>query len=197
MLQHCLSPLLSTGAHTASLLKGKINYLSFQTRRYTGQNVLQSAVHLYDTFGKEFTPQTLFQNKRVVVVGLPGNDPLDTFHTLPSYVNKAQSIREKGIDYILCVSVVDRHVPKAWQVSLDPSHQIAWFADIDGKFVEELGVATTIEQPNVNVPTKLLKSKRFSSIIDNGVIKVENVEEDQKSCKVSDADTILNQLDKK
>jgi len=55
------------------------------------------------------------KGRKVVVFGLPGafTGPCSTIH-LPSFIRTADQFRDKGVDEIICISVNDPFVLKAW-----------------------------------------------------------------------------------
>lgn len=78
----------------------------------------QVSAGLKKIVGDEVTDATtadLFKGKRVVVFGLPGAfTPVCSASHLPGFVAKADEVKAKGIDDILCLTVNDFFVTKAW-----------------------------------------------------------------------------------
>ena len=57
----------------------------------------------------------LLKNKKVVLFGLPGAyTSVCSAKHLPGYINLYKEFKEKGIDYIFCISVNDPYVMNAW-----------------------------------------------------------------------------------
>ena len=59
--------------------------------------------------------EEFLKNKKVIIFGLPGAyTSVCSAKHLPGYVNMHQKYKDKGIDYIICVSVNDPFVMNAW-----------------------------------------------------------------------------------
>ena len=63
----------------------------------------------------EISTRDLFDGRKVVVFGLPGAfTPTCSLNHLPGFIENHDIILAKGVDEIVCVSVNDHHVMKAW-----------------------------------------------------------------------------------
>ncbi|MEE8392980.1 MAG: redoxin family protein, partial [Rhodospirillales bacterium] len=59
----------------------------------------------------------IFKGKKVVMFGLPGAfTPTCSARHLPGYMAKAEALRAKGVDAIVCLSVNNAFVMGAWGV---------------------------------------------------------------------------------
>ena len=59
--------------------------------------------------------QVLLKDKKAVIFGLPGAyTSVCSAKHLPGYVNMFDQYKEKGINYIICISVNDPFVMSAW-----------------------------------------------------------------------------------
>ena len=64
------------------------------------------------------TSSEFFKGKRVALFAVPGAyTPTCSARHLPSFVDKAQELKDQGIDEIACVSVNDPFVMAAWGTS--------------------------------------------------------------------------------
>eukprot|EP00244_Chara_vulgaris_P008568 TRINITY_DN340_c0_g1_i4.p1 TRINITY_DN340_c0_g1~~TRINITY_DN340_c0_g1_i4.p1 ORF type:complete len:213 (-),score=32.59 TRINITY_DN340_c0_g1_i4:259-897(-) len=132
----------------------------------------------------------LFGGKKVVVFGLPGAfTGVCSAQHVPSYLKRADELKSKGVDKIVCVAVNDPYCMKGWAKSLNAEDKIEFYGDFDARFNKMLGL-------DMDLSSGLLghRSKRYSMLVDDGKIKVLNVEEVPSNFKVSDADTILKSL---
>ncbi|MEO6015190.1 MAG: peroxiredoxin [Devosia sp.] len=79
---------------------------------------------------------------RVVLFGVPGafTPTCDTSH-LPGFVGAAKRIREAGIDRIVCATVNDHHVVKAWAEKSEALGKIDFIADSHAQLADALGLA--------------------------------------------------------
>lgn len=127
------------------------------------------------------------KDKKVVLFALPGAfTPTCSETHLPGFVVNYDSIIEKGVDVVACLSVNDAFVMKAWQDQQN-AENLAMIADGGAALTQALGL--TLETGDFGGT----RSQRYSMIIDNGTVTQLNVEQG-KEFKVSDADTILSQL---
>ena len=126
----------------------------------------------------------LFSSKKVVLFAVPGAfTPTCSAAHLPGYITLADEFHAKGVDMIACVSVNDAFVMKAWGDSQNAEH-ITMLADGDGSFTKALGLE--METGGFGG----LRSKRYAMLIENGVVKLLNVEA-PKAFEVSKAEVMI------
>ena len=127
------------------------------------------------------------KGKRVVIFGLPGAyTPTCSAKHLPGYLDKLDELRGKGIDEVWCVSVNDGFVMAAWGRDHDAVGKIRMMGDGSAELARKLGL-------DVEIPGMGVRVRRFSLLVDNGVVKQLNVEEPGRF-EVSGAGTMLGQL---
>src|SRR3954453_13676026 len=89
---------------------------------------------------KPVTSGEYFRGKRVALFAVPGAfTPTCSARHLPSYVEKAEELKGKGVDEIACVSVNDPFVMAAWG-ERDGSPDITMLADGNGDFTDAIGL---------------------------------------------------------
>jgi glutaredoxin/glutathione-dependent peroxiredoxin len=130
-----------------------------------------------------------FKGKKVVLVGVPGAfTPTCSMNHLPGFVQHADEIHAKGVDTIACISVNDAHVMGAWGKHAGADGKVMMLADGNADFAKATGL-----EFDLNVAGMGLRNKRYSMLVDNGVVKQLNIET-EKGVNVSGAETILKQL---
>ena len=130
------------------------------------------------------TTADIFADKKVVIFAVPGAfTPTCSEAHLPGYVTLADKFQAKGIDSIVCTSVNDAFVMAAWGDSHNAEH-LVMLADGGAEFAKAIGLAK--ETGTFGGP----RSQRYAMLVDNGVVKVLNVEAPGKF-EVSDAETML------
>jgi len=138
---------------------------------------------------KPVSTDDLFKGKKVVVFAVPGAfTPTCSAKHLPGFVEKAQEIKAKGINTIACIAVNDAFVMDAWGKSQNTAGKIEMLADGSSKFTDALGLGMDLTDRGLGK-----RSRRYSMIVDNGVVTKLNLEEGG-AFQVSDAQTILKQL---
>src|SRR3954469_12490234 len=129
------------------------------------------------------------KGKRIVVFGLPGAyTPTCSAKHVPGYVANLDALRGGGIDEIWCVSVNDAYVMAAWGREQNAIGKIRMLGDGSAELTKKLGLDTDLTKSGMG-----LRSRRFSLLVEDGVVKQVNVEQPGKF-EVSNAETMLTQL---
>lgn len=129
----------------------------------------------------------LFSGKKVVLFSVPGAfTPTCSQAHLPGYVALADKMKEKGVDSIICLSVNDAFVMKAWGDSSN-ADEITMLADGNASFAKAIGLDMDTDTFGG------VRSQRFSMLVEDGVVKALNVEAPGRF-EVSDAETMLKAL---
>ena len=130
-----------------------------------------------------------FAGKKVALFALPGAfTPTCSAKHVPGFVNNYDALKAKGVDAIACVSVNDAFVMGAWGESQGTGDTVAMLADGNGDFTRALGLEMDATKFGMGK-----RSQRYSMVVDNGVVKVLNVEA-PGAFEVSSADHMLGQL---
>jgi len=137
----------------------------------------------------DITTEQLFDNKKVVVFGLPGAfTPTCSAAHLPGYVVKSDEIFAKGVDSIICISVNDAYVMGAWGEQQNVDDRIMMIADGSANFTRAVGLDLDLIARGMGI-----RSQRYAMVVTNGVVETLNIEAAGKF-EVSDAETILKSL---
>ena len=135
----------------------------------------------------KLTTDQVFAGKKVVLFAVPGAfTPTCSMNHLPGFIEHADAIKAKGVDTIACTAVNDHHVMKAWSKHSGADGKILMLADGQGNFAKAIGL-------DADMAGMGLRSKRYSMVVENGVVLQLNVE-DKSGVNVSGADTILTQI---
>ena len=134
------------------------------------------------------TSSEYFAGRKVALFAVPGAyTPTCSAKHLPSYVDKAEELRGKGVAEIACTSVNDAFVMAAWNKD-QGSQDITMIADGNGQLADALGL--TMDGSKFGMGTR---SQRYSMIVNDGVVEQLNVEAPGEY-KASSAETLLEQL---
>ena len=137
---------------------------------------------------KPTTSGEFFKGKRVALFAVPGAfTPTCSARHLPSYVDKAEDLKGKGIDEIACISVNDPFVMAAWG-ERDGSDEITMLADGNGEFAQAIGL--TMDGSKFGLGQR---SQRYSMIVDDGIVEQLNVEAPGEY-RASSAENMIDQL---
>jgi len=139
---------------------------------------------------KELTTDEIFRGKRVVLIAVPGAfTPACSQRHLPGYVDKAADIKAKGIDEIACVAVNDAFVMGAWGRDQKAEGKVRMLADGSGDFTRALGLELDLSKGGLG-----MRSKRYSMLVDDGVVKSLNVEQQPGQVDLSGVEAMLKAL---
>jgi len=108
---------------------------------------------------------------------------------LPGYVEKAAALKAKGVDVIACISVNDPFVMEAWGQAHHATGKIRMFADPSGAFTKAVDM-----ELDLSAAFGTIRSKRYSLVIEKGIVKTVNVEPDGAGLSCSLAPEILKQV---
>ena len=123
----------------------------------------------------------LFGGKKVVLFSVPGAfTPTCSAKHLPGFINNAAQLKAKGVDTIACMAVNDVFVMNEWKKASG--------ADGNGEYARALGLELDASKFGMGT-----RGKRFSVIVDNGVVKTLNIEPPGEF-GVSSAESALKQL---
>ena len=138
---------------------------------------------------KDITTDELFKGKKVALFALPGAfTPTCSAKHLPGFVQNAEAIKGKGVSTIACLSVNDAFVMDAWGKNQNVGEKVVMLADGNADFTKAVG----LEMDGTGYGMGL-RSKRYSMLVDDGVVKQLNLEK-PGAFEVSNAETMLKQL---
>jgi len=134
---------------------------------------------------------SLTKGRKVVIFALPGayTGTCTTAH-VPSFIRTRDQFAAKGVDDVICISVNDPFVMGAWGDSTGATHAgIKMLGDSAAEFTKAIGMDFTAP------PAGLIdRSKRFSMLVDDGVVTILNEEGSPGECEISAGETLLDQM---
>jgi alkyl hydroperoxide reductase subunit AhpC len=103
---------------------------------------------------------------RAVLFAVPGAfTPTCHREHLPGYVERAAELSEKGVDFIVCLSVNDVFVMDAWGEAAGVDGSILMVADPDAAFTTAVGMDVDASKGGLGV-----RSKRYAMVVEDGVV---------------------------
>ncbi|MEP3275364.1 MAG: peroxiredoxin [Stappiaceae bacterium] len=138
----------------------------------------------------ETSTADVFAGKKVVLFALPGAfTPTCHLNHLPGFLENYDTIISKGVDSIAVVSVNDVFVMGAWEKETGGNGKILYLADGNCEFTKAIGMDIYLDAPGFGI-----RSKRYAMIVDDGVVKSINLEENPGQATVSGAAAVLELL---
>ena len=135
-----------------------------------------------------FDVDDLTRGKKVAIFGLPGAfTPTCSAKHVPSYLQNIDRLKAKGVDEVICMAVNDAFVMGAWARDQKTAGKVRMMGDGSANYTKALGLEFDLSARGLG-----LRCQRFSMLVDNGVVKLLNVEAPGKY-EVSDAETMLKQ----
>lgn len=157
-----------------------------------GDNLPETTfVELGDDGPKPVQVSEVMRGRKVALFAVPGAyTPTCSNKHVPSFVNAAKALSEKGVDEIICVSVNDPFVMNAWgEATGAKSAGIRMLADPESAFTKGVGLEFSA------APAGLLsRSKRYSMLVEDGVVKVLNIEKSPGDATCSLGEALVDQV---
>jgi peroxiredoxin len=138
----------------------------------------------------EKTTDDIFKGKKVVLFAVPGAfTPTCHRNHLPGFLNNADAIKAKGVNTIAVTGVNDVFVMDAWKKSTGAEGKIEFLADGSADFAKAIGLQLDATGGGLGI-----RSKRYSMVVDDGVVKSLAVEEAPGKAELSGAEALLKVL---
>lgn len=131
------------------------------------------------------------KGRKVVIFAVPGAFT-PTCHSahVPSFVRTKDQFNAKGVDEIICVSVNDPFVMKAWgEATGATAAGITMLADAGSEFTKAIGM--DFDAPPAGL---MARSKRYAMVVEDGKVTVLQAEENPGVCEVSGGEALLDAL---
>jgi peroxiredoxin len=139
---------------------------------------------------KPRTTDDIFKGKKVALFAVPGAfTPTCTNLHMPSFVNNIAAIKAKGVDTVAVTAVNDVFVLTQWAKATGADGKIDALADGNGEFAKAVDMAFDGSGNGLGT-----RSKRYSMLVEDGVVKKLNIEEAPGKCDVSGGQALLAQL---
>ncbi len=139
---------------------------------------------------KPVATKDYFAGKTVVLFGLPGAfTPTCHKNHLPGFVANEAAFKAKGVDAIAMTSVNDPFVLAAWAEASGSGGRVDFLADGSALFAKAVGLELDLGERGMG-----MRSKRYSMLVKDGVVKELNVEPQPGVADLSGAEHILKQI---
>ncbi len=139
---------------------------------------------------KPIETKDYFAGKTIVLFGLPGAfTPTCHKNHLPGFITNEARFKSKGVDKIAMTAVNDHHVLKAWAEATGATDHVDFLADGNGAFAKAVGLELDLSAGGLG-----LRSKRYSMLVVDGVVKELNIEPEAGKADVSGAEHLLGQI---
>jgi glutaredoxin/glutathione-dependent peroxiredoxin len=139
---------------------------------------------------KPVTTAEFFGGRKIVLFGLPGAfTPTCHKNHLPGFLTDEAAFKAKGVAEIAMTAVNDHYVLSAWSEATGSDGHIAFLSDGSAEFAKAAGLDFDATMGGLGV-----RSKRYSMLVEDGVVKILNIEDSPGKADLSGAAHLLAQM---
>jgi peroxiredoxin len=132
----------------------------------------------------------IFAGHKAALVGLPGAfTPTCHRNHLPGYIEHFAEFAAHGVDLVAVTSVNDVFVMDAWAKATGGAGKILFLADGSAQFAKAIGLVADLTERGLG-----LRSQRYSMLVEDGVVRQLNLEQQPGAAEISGAKAFLAQL---
>ena len=140
----------------------------------------------------EMTTDEVFKGKKVALFAVPGAyTPTCHKSHMPGFVDRVGELKGKGVDTIACTAVNDIFVLDNWAKDTGAAGKILMLADGSGDFAKAAGLEIDLSAFGLG-----LRSKRYAMLVEDGVVKVLNIEDSPPQAEKSSAANLCSMIDR-
>lgn len=122
---------------------------------------------------KPVTTADIFSGRKVALFAVPGAfTPTCHAQHMPGFLARLDELSGKGIDAVACTAVNDVFVLDHWSKATGADGKVVMLSDGIADFAKQIGLDIDLSAHGLGV-----RSKRYSMLVDDGVVKVMNVED--------------------
>jgi peroxiredoxin len=139
---------------------------------------------------KPKTTDEVFKGKKVALFAVPGAfTPTCSNLHMPSFLNNLDGFKKKGVDTVAVTAVNDAFVMKKWAEASGADGKIEFLADGSADFAKAVDMVLDASAGGLGI-----RSKRYSMLVEDGVVKKINVEDAPGKCDISGGQALLAQI---
>ena len=136
---------------------------------------------------KKIKSNEFFKSQKAIIIGVPGAfTKVCSAKHLPGYVQNYNEVKKKGVTKIICVSVNDPNVMKAWGEIQKVEDKIFMAADPFCEFTKAIGAEIDKSSKGLG-----FRSARYTMLVENEVVKKIKEEKDTGACELSAAENFI------
>ncbi len=140
---------------------------------------------------KPMTTAEFFGGKKVALFAVPGAYTPTCHKThMPGFVDRAEELKKKGYT-VACTAVNDVFVLSQWAKDTGADGKITMLADGSADFAKKIGLELDVSARGLGI-----RSKRYAMAVENGVVKVLNVEDAPGAVEKTSAETMCSMIDR-
>ena len=146
--------------------------------------------YLNNTGLQKIKSTELLENQKAIIIGVPGAfTKVCSAKHLPGNVKNYEAAKQKGVTKIICISVNDPNVMKAWGESQKVEDKIFMAADPFCNFTKLIGADIDRTEKGLG-----MRSRRYTMLVENNVVRIIKEEEDTGVCEISAAENFIKEI---
>ena len=139
------------------------------------------------------TTADIFAGKKVALFAVPGAfTPTCHQQHLPGFIARIDELKKKGVDTIACTAVNDVFVMDEWSKATGSAGKIVMLTDDSAAFAKAIGLDIDLTAAGIGLG---VRSKRYAMMVEDGVVKVLNVDESPPVHDKSSAEALCSMID--
>ncbi len=136
------------------------------------------------------TTADIFGGKKIALFAVPGAfTPTCHQKHMPGFLSRLDDIKAKGVDGVACTAVNDAFVMANWAEATGAAGKVTMLADGSAGFAKATGLDIDLSDFGLGV-----RSKRYSMLVEDGVVKVLNIDDAPPVHDKSSADTLCSMI---
>ena len=140
------------------------------------------------------TTADIFAGKKVALFAVPGAfTPTCHQQHLPGFLARIDELKKKGVDTIACTAVNDVFVMDEWSKATGSAGKIVMLTDDSAAFAKAIGLDIDLTGAGIGLG---VRSKRYAMMVEDGVVKVLNVDESPPVHDKSSAEALCSMIDR-
>ena len=142
---------------------------------------------------KALSTADVFGGKKVALFAVPGAfTPTCHQQHMPGFVARAAELKAKGVDMIACTAVNDVFVMDQWAKATGSDGKITMLTDDSAAFAKAIGLDIDLTGAGIGLG---VRSKRYAMMVEDGVVKVLNIDESPPVHDKSSAEALCSMID--
>jgi peroxiredoxin len=142
---------------------------------------------------KPLMTDDVFKGKKVALFAVPGAfTPTCHKAHMPGFVQRADHLKSKGVDTIACTAVNDVFVMDEWAKATGSDGKVLMLTDDSAAFAKAIGLDIDLTGAGIGLG---VRSKRYAMLVDDGVVKVLNIDESPPAHDKSSAETLCTMIE--
>ena len=139
---------------------------------------------------EERTTSQVFAGRKVALFAIPGAyTPTCHQKHMPGFLQHMDELEAKGVDEVACTAVNDIFVLTYWARDTGATDKVTMLADGNADFARKIGLDIDLGGRGFGV-----RSKRYAMLVEDGVVRLLNVEDIPPDHDKSSAATLCSQM---